>query len=130
MKHVAVLGGGIAGLASAFRIRQEAEHAVDDFIGKLEAIGNATGGNAAIYYGLGVTEHSQGSTMVMAMANIAMATGNIGRFGVGGRRLCGLRCGRIRRLAYSYAIQNNYNDAIYFRDQKRMAFRGSLPALP
>ncbi len=43
----------------------------------------ATGGNAAIYYGLGVTEHSQGSTMVMAMANIAMATGNIGRPGVG-----------------------------------------------
>ena len=43
----------------------------------------ASGGNAAIYYGLGVTEHSQGSTMVMAMANIAMATGNIGRPGVG-----------------------------------------------
>ncbi|MHA1555036.1 MAG: formate dehydrogenase subunit alpha [Alphaproteobacteria bacterium] len=39
--------------------------------------------NAAIYYGLGVTEHSQGSTMVMAMANLAMATGNIGRRGVG-----------------------------------------------
>ena len=39
----------------------------------------ATGGNAAIYYGLGVTEHSQGSTVVMAMANLAMATGNIGR---------------------------------------------------
>ena len=43
----------------------------------------ATGGNAAIYYGLGVTEHSQGSTMVMGMANLAMATGNIGRIGVG-----------------------------------------------
>lgn len=43
----------------------------------------ATGGNSAIYYGLGVTEHSQGSTMVMAMANLAMATGNIGRRGVG-----------------------------------------------
>ena len=43
----------------------------------------ATGGNAAIYYGLGVTEHSQGSTMVMGMANLAMATGNIGRSGVG-----------------------------------------------
>ncbi len=42
----------------------------------------ATGGNAAIYYGLGVTEHSQGSTMVMGMANLAMATGNIGRDGV------------------------------------------------
>ncbi len=43
----------------------------------------ATGGNAAIYYGLGVTEHSQGTTMVMGMANLAMATGNIGRRGVG-----------------------------------------------
>jgi formate dehydrogenase major subunit len=43
----------------------------------------ATGGNAAIYYGLGVTEHSQGSTMVMGLANLAMATGNIGRRGVG-----------------------------------------------
>ncbi len=43
----------------------------------------ATGGNAAIYYGLGVTEHSQGTTMVMAMANLAMATGNLGRRGVG-----------------------------------------------
>ncbi len=39
--------------------------------------------NAAIYYGLGVTEHSQGTTTVMAMANLAMATGNIGRRGVG-----------------------------------------------
>ena len=43
----------------------------------------ATGGNSAIYYGLGVTEHSQGSTMVMGLANLAMATGNIGRRGVG-----------------------------------------------
>ncbi len=43
----------------------------------------ATGGNAAIYYGLGVTEHSQGSTMVMGMANLAMITGNLGRPGVG-----------------------------------------------
>ncbi|MEE8345245.1 MAG: formate dehydrogenase subunit alpha [Woeseiaceae bacterium] len=38
---------------------------------------------AAIYYGLGVSEHSQGSTMVMGMANLAMATGNIGFTGVG-----------------------------------------------
>jgi formate dehydrogenase major subunit len=43
----------------------------------------ATGGNAAIYYGLGVTEHSQGSTTVLGIANLAMATGNIGRAGVG-----------------------------------------------
>ena len=43
----------------------------------------ATGGNGAIYYGLGVTEHAQGSTAVMAIANLAMATGNVGREGVG-----------------------------------------------
>ncbi|MBI1378701.1 MAG: formate dehydrogenase subunit alpha [Frankiales bacterium] len=43
----------------------------------------ATSAASAIYYGLGVTEHSQGSTMVMGMANLAMATGNVGREGVG-----------------------------------------------
>ena len=43
----------------------------------------ATGGNGAIYYGLGVTEHSQGSTTVIAIANLAMLTGNVGRKGVG-----------------------------------------------
>ena len=43
----------------------------------------AAGPNSAIYYGLGVTEHSQGSTAVMALANIAMVTGNLGREGVG-----------------------------------------------
>ena len=43
----------------------------------------ASAGNGAIYYGLGVTEHSQGSTAVMAIANLAMLTGNLGRAGVG-----------------------------------------------
>jgi formate dehydrogenase major subunit len=43
----------------------------------------AKAGNGAIYYGLGVTEHSQGSTMVMCIANLAMATANVGREGVG-----------------------------------------------
>jgi formate dehydrogenase major subunit len=43
----------------------------------------ANADNGAIYYGLGVTEHSQGSTMVMGIANLAMLTGNIGRSGVG-----------------------------------------------
>jgi len=43
----------------------------------------ATVPNGAIYYGLGVTEHSQGTTMVMGIANLAMATGNLGREGVG-----------------------------------------------
>ena len=43
----------------------------------------ASAGNGAIYYGLGVTEHSQGTTTVMCIANLAMATGNLGREGVG-----------------------------------------------
>ncbi|HNG82060.1 MAG TPA: formate dehydrogenase subunit alpha, partial [Burkholderiaceae bacterium] len=43
----------------------------------------ATGGNSAIYYGLGVTEHAQGSTMVIGIANLAMACGMVGREGVG-----------------------------------------------
>ncbi len=53
----------------------------DDIRGAARLFGSAE--NGAIYYGLGVTEHSQGSTMVMGMANLAMATGNIGRSGVG-----------------------------------------------
>lgn len=54
---------------------------VDDIVGAARLY--AASENSAIYYGLGVTEHSQGSTMVMGMANLAMATGNIGRPGVG-----------------------------------------------
>src|SRR5699024_7995697 len=49
----------------------------------------ASGANAGIYYGLGATEHSQGSTMVMGMANLCMATGNLGRTGVGMNLVCG-----------------------------------------
>jgi formate dehydrogenase major subunit len=47
------------------------------------AVTYAKAENGSIYYGLGVTEHSQGSTMVMGIANLAMATGNIGREGGG-----------------------------------------------
>lgn len=43
----------------------------------------ANANNAAIYYGLGVTEHSQGSTMVIGIANLAMVTGNLGKEGGG-----------------------------------------------
>ena len=43
----------------------------------------AAGPNSAIYYGLGVTEHAQGSTAVIAIANLAMACGMVGREGVG-----------------------------------------------
>jgi len=54
---------------------------VDDIVGAARLYASAD--KAAIYYGLGVTEHSQGSTMVMGMANLAMATGNIGFSGCG-----------------------------------------------
>ncbi|MBL4767384.1 MAG: formate dehydrogenase subunit alpha [Rhodobacteraceae bacterium] len=40
-------------------------------------------GKSAIFYGLGITEHSQGSTSVMGLANLAMLTGNIGFSGAG-----------------------------------------------
>jgi formate dehydrogenase major subunit len=43
----------------------------------------AGGPNSAIYYGLGVTEHSQGSTGVMCLGNLALACGMLGREGVG-----------------------------------------------
>jgi len=43
----------------------------------------ARGPNSAIYYGLGVTEHSQGSTGVMCLGNLALACGMLGREGVG-----------------------------------------------
>ena len=63
------VAGSLAGVAPA------------DIIGAARLYASAK--NAAIYYGLGVTEHSQGTTMVMAMANLAMLTGNLGRKGVG-----------------------------------------------
>jgi formate dehydrogenase major subunit len=53
----------------------------DDIRNAARLYGGAKRG--AIYYGLGVSEHSQGSTMVMGMANLAMATGNIGFSGCG-----------------------------------------------
>jgi formate dehydrogenase major subunit len=43
----------------------------------------AKGPNSTIYYGLGVTEHSQGSTGVMCLGNLALACGMLGREGVG-----------------------------------------------
>jgi len=43
--------------------------------------GNAR--NAMMFHGLGVTEHYQGSSTVMLLADIAMMTGNLGRPGVG-----------------------------------------------
>ena len=51
--------------------------------GNTEGVAGQRRPNSAIYYGLGVTEHAQGSTAVMAIANLAMATGNVGREGVG-----------------------------------------------
>ncbi len=79
----------VAAWAAFIRAPRHAPETVEDIIGvpaaevRAAARLYATGGNAAIYYGLGVTEHSQGSTMVMGMANLAMLTGNIGRPGVG-----------------------------------------------
>jgi formate dehydrogenase major subunit len=43
----------------------------------------AKGPRSTIYYGLGVTEHSQGSTGVMCLGNLALSCGMLGREGVG-----------------------------------------------
>ena len=80
---------GYAEWASFVAAPEHSPEAVEDITGvpavdlRAAARPYAAGPNSAIYYGLGVTEHSQGSTMVMGMANLAMATGNIGRRGVG-----------------------------------------------
>ena len=82
-KTVAVVFGAFCGVSSHFGGATEAVTGIPAAELRAAARLYATGGNAAIYYGLGVTEHSQGSTTVMAMANLAMATGNIGHDGVG-----------------------------------------------
>ena len=43
----------------------------------------ASGPRSTVYYGLGVTEHSQGSTGVMCLGNLALSCGMYGREGVG-----------------------------------------------
>lgn len=103
MAHVIVTEGLVAEAFVAARCEPEAFQQWRDFVARPENSPEAvqaetgvdarqvreaarllaTGGNAAIYYGLGVTEHSQGSTAVMGIANLAMATGNVGREGVG-----------------------------------------------
>lgn len=40
-------------------------------------------GPAVSFHGLGVTEHTQGTAGVMALANLALLTGNLGRSGTG-----------------------------------------------
>lgn len=43
----------------------------------------ATGGNAAILYGMGITQHTTGMDNVKSIANLLMLTGNIGKEGTG-----------------------------------------------
>ena len=43
----------------------------------------ATNGPAAIFYAMGITQHSHGTDNVIAVANLAMLTGNIGQPGSG-----------------------------------------------
>jgi len=103
LAHVIVVEGLLDEAFVAARCEDKAFHAWREFVSQpenapeaTEAVSGvparllreaariyATGGNAAIYYGLGVTEHAQGTTAVMAIANLAMATGNVGREGVG-----------------------------------------------
>src|SRR5450432_2774787 len=84
----------------------------------------ATGGNGAIYYGLGVTEHSQGPTTVIAIANLAMATGNIGRPGVGVNPLRGQQ--RARRLRHGLVPARAQRLPAHFRRRDPRHIRGAV----
>jgi formate dehydrogenase major subunit len=82
-------GESFADYLDFIRDPRHAPEAVEELTGvpaadlRAAAQAYATAGNAAIYYGLGVTEHSQGSTTVIGIANLAMLTGNVGRPGTG-----------------------------------------------
>lgn len=43
----------------------------------------ASAGAAGIYYAMGITQHSRGTNGVMALSNLALLTGNIGKYGAG-----------------------------------------------
>ena len=49
----------------------------EDLIKAARIYGNAD--KASIVYAMGITQHVQGTQMVMSLANLAMATGNVGR---------------------------------------------------
>ncbi len=43
----------------------------------------ASAGNAGIYYAMGITQHSMGTNNVCAVGNLAMLTGNVGKYAAG-----------------------------------------------
>jgi len=91
----------------------------------------AKAGNGAIYYGLGVTEHAQGSTMVMGIANLAMATGNVGREGVGINPLRGQN--NVQGSLIWDLFHMNYLGIAMFPIQRRVLYlrmRGALNWTP
>lgn len=47
------------------------------------AILYASMGKSSIYYGMGITQHKNGTDNVISLANLAMATGNVGKEGTG-----------------------------------------------
>ncbi|MEX1113837.1 MAG: formate dehydrogenase subunit alpha [Akkermansiaceae bacterium] len=56
---------------------------VDRQLVRAAALEYAEADAAMCFHGLGVTEHEQGAKTVMAISNLAMMTGNLGRPGVG-----------------------------------------------
>ncbi len=70
-------------------IRKYSPESVEDITGVPGALVRqaarlyATGGAAGIYYGLGVTEQSQGAPGVQCLVNLAILTGNLGHEGCG-----------------------------------------------
>ncbi len=82
-------GGAFERWLDFIRLEENAPEAVEEAAGvpaeeiKGAALLYSKADAASIFYGLGVTEHTHGSTGVAALANLAMLTGNIGRPGTG-----------------------------------------------
>jgi len=93
----------------------------------------ATNKPAAIFYAMGITQHSHGTNNVIAIANLAMLTGNIGRPGSGVNPLRGQN--NVQGACDMGALPNVYpgyqavaNEAI--KEKFETAWNCSLPAKP
>ena len=93
----------------------------------------ATNRPAAIFYAMGITQHSHGTDNVIATANLAMLTGNIGKPGSGVNPLRGQN--NVQGACDMGALPNVYpgyqavaNEAI--KEKFEAAWSCSLPARP
>ncbi len=93
----------------------------------------ATEDRGAIYYAMGITQHSNGTDNVLALANLAMVTGNVGRESTGVNPLRGQNnvqgacdMGALPNLYPSYQPVSDINT----KDKFEKAWNAKLPDKP